>query len=357
MTNNAKVAKPRRSLPLFYKIYFSALGVFVLLLVIGAVAFNGWLADYNETLPETISENFFASVFASGDTDSLLSLSGAKPSEFETEEDLAAYIEQTFASGDLSYTSISTGSTALEKKYIVKSGEYKVADFSLIKNPDGSWSPMGVRLHLPKAASVSCKVLSSSTLFIGDKAVEQTYVTDRTPHEHAAYLPDGVQKPEWVTYTVSGLTKTPEISVIDRNGNAPELVPDQDGVFCESVLYDIPENDITDRLVTAAKKYAACMQNDASKSSVYPYFEKGTPLYESIRTAENMFVWDHNGYAFEDEAVSEFFRYDENTVSVRIAFTHILKKAGRQDYRDRTDITYFARKIDGKYMIFARYNN
>ena len=71
------------------------------------------------------------------------------------------------------------------------------------------------------------------------------------------------------------------------------------------------------------------------------------------------FVWKHSGYEFTDESVSEFFRYDPNTVSVRIAFTHILHRAGSADYKDKTDITYFAHKTrdDGDYLIFARYNN
>jgi hypothetical protein len=73
--------------------------------------------------------------------------------------------------------------------------------------------------------------------------------------------------------------------------------------------------------------------------------------------AENTFVWDHNGYSFENEKVSEFMRYNENTVSCRISFTHLLHKHGREDYKDVTDITYFAEKIDGEYYIFARYNN
>ena len=50
-------------------------------------------------------------------------------------------------------------------------------------------------------------------------------------------------------------------------------------------------------------------------------------------------------------------RYDENTVSMRISFEHILKKYGYEDYKDITDITYFARNVDGKYLIFARHNN
>ena len=81
--------------------------------------------------------------------------------------------------------------------------------------------------------------------------------------------------------------------------------------------------------------------------------------YTTGRNQKGVTAWKHSGYEFTDESVSEFFRYDQNTVSVRIAFTHILHRAGSADYKDKTDITYFAHKTsdDGDYLIFARYNN
>ena len=346
----------KKQLPLFYKIYFSALGVFALLVVIGSLLLNAWLGKYNEGIPETVSARFFEATFRTPDVDGILALSGVEPCEFESGEDLKAYVQSAFSGDELSYTSISAGSDEHVKKYIVKSGDFKIADFTLTKNQNKVWQPDSVTLHLPAAACADYRILDSSTLYLNGIEVSDAYIIDRSPHESADYLPEDVPAPEWVTYRVEGLTKQPSAKVVDRNGRSPVL-PEEDGVLTEDILYDDPEKEIVDTLVAAAKQYAKCMQNDASKGSVLTYFEKGTDLYNSIRTAENTFVWDHSGYAFEDESVSEFFRYDENTVSVRISFTHILKKAGRADYRDKTDITYFAHDVNGKYLIFARHNN
>ncbi|MGN1120965.1 MAG: hypothetical protein ACI4RV_01280 [Eubacteriales bacterium] len=355
--SHSDAARDKKRLPLFYKIYFSALAAFAVLLIVGACSLNAWLANYNKSIPETVSARFFTENFENFNAENILALSGAKPSEFETEDDLRRYVQNMLTGAELSYTAISAGSEENVKKYIVKSGEFKVADFTLEKNADGIWAPASLTLHLPAAANADYRILDSSTLYLNGMKVSDAYMTERVPLENAACLPEDVPAPEWVTYSVRGLTKAPEALVTDRNGNHPTLTAAENGCFYEEILYDEPEKELVDRLTAAAKQYAKCMQNDASKASVLTYFEKGTDLYNSIRTAENMFVWDHSGYAFEDESIGEFFRYDENTVSVRIAFTHILKKAGSADYRDRTDITYFAHNVDGKYLIFAMHNN
>jgi len=281
------------------------------------------------------------------------SASGFEKSEFETESDLYNFV-QSKLSGELTYTGISSEDTA--KKYIVKSGDYKLATFTLDSDENGDYYPATLSLHLPKSVQKQYRILDSSTLYINGIKVSEKYISSTEKHVYADYLPEGVPCPSWVTYTVSGLTKEPTATVTDRNSNSPALLL-QNGVYSAQIIYDEDEQEITSRILTAAKQYSACMQNDVSKSSVFPYFEKGTDIYESIRTVENSFVWEHSGYGFENEKVSEFMRYDENTVSARITLVHILKKAGRADYRDNIDITFFARNIDGVYRIFAIHNN
>ena len=347
-----------KQLPLFYKIYFSILIIFAIALVGFLIFLSAFIKDYNRGIPETVSQKFFNEVFESLDIETIKSLSQAEPCEFETQQDLDQYIIDKL-SGDLSYTSISSSSeNTKEKSYIVKSGDYKIATFILNCDEKGDYYPSDLKLHLPKVQNKTYRILDSSKLFINGIEVTDEYITDITPHKNNEFLsmPDGVSKLNWVTYEINGLTKEPKATVTDRNGNTP-ILTETDGIFCEEIIYDQEDEQIVSTLLTAAKQYAACMQNDVSKYSVLPYFEKGTDIYESIKTVEHTFVWDHSGYRIEDEKVSEFFKYDENTVSVRISFTHVLKKNGKADYKDITDITWFARNVDGKYLIFNRYNN
>lgn len=342
-----------KKLPLFYKIYFSCLSIFVLLLIASLIGISAFISDYNKGIPETVSEKFFTDTFVNLDTDKIIEMSMFTPSEFETTEDIKALLEKTL-SGDLTYTSISSDTE--EKKYIVKSGEYKCASFTLLADENNDYHPTGITLHLPKEPARVYKILDSSSLYLNGVKVSEKYITSTEEHISSQYLPDDVTAPKWNIYTIDCLTKLPEEEIIDRNSNSPSLY-DEDSILTEQLISDPEEKEVIDRIVAGAKQYAICMQDDAPKSSVYPYFEPGTDLYNSIRSVLNIFVLNHSGYAIEDEKISEFFRYDENTVSVRVSFTHVLKKYGQEDYKDLTDITYFARNVGGKYLIFARHNN
>ena len=80
-------------------------------------------------------------------------------------------------------------------------------------------------------------------------------------------------------------------------------------------------------------------------------------LYDNLQTSQTYFVIDHDSYAFEDVVLSEFFAYDENTFSCRVAFTHVLKRTYSEDYRDYIDITYFFRRVGDAFLVYDRYNH
>ena len=211
---------------LFYKVYFSLLAVFAILLIIFAICLNSWLADYNEGIPETVSKNFFEDNFLKLDVDSIIELSGIQPVEFETEDDLKSFIESQLTGKELSYTSISSGTDDNSKKYIVKSGDYKIATFTLAQNEKKDWYPSSLLLHLPASYSRALRILDTSKLYLNGTEVSEKYVTERTPHISAEYLPEDVKAPEWVTYSIKGLTAEPEVKIVDRNGANPTLTED-----------------------------------------------------------------------------------------------------------------------------------
>ena len=301
-----------KKLPQFYKVYFSAIAVFAVLLIIFSFIFYGYLKEYNKGIHETVSEKFYTDLFVNKDVDKIISLSGITNSEFETVEDLKSFIKEPL-SKTLSYTYISSADNSeLTRQYIVKSDEYKIATFTLSPDENGDYKQTSLSLHLPKSFEKTYNILDSSELYINGVKADSKYIQSTYNHEVSQYLPDGVKAPQWTSYKITGLTKEPVVTVVDRNQNKPVLL-ENNGIFFEQILEDKKEDELIEQLLTASKEYAKCMQYDAPKNKVLPYFEKGTDLYNSIRTVENMFVWDHNGYAFEDESVSEFRRYDENT--------------------------------------------
>ena len=162
---------------LFYKVYFSLLAVFAILLIIFAFCLNSWLADYNEGIPETVSKNFYEDNFLKLDVDSIIELSGIQPVEFETVDDLKSFIESQLTGKELTYTSISSGTDDNSKKYIVKSGDYKIATFTLAQNEKKDWYPSSLLLHLPASYEKEYRILDTSKLYLNGTEVSEKYVT------------------------------------------------------------------------------------------------------------------------------------------------------------------------------------
>ena len=73
----------KKKMPLFYKIYFSLLIVFAVALAAGCLFLHLYIKDYNKGIHETVSRNFFEDNFINLNTETIISLSGIKPVEFE----------------------------------------------------------------------------------------------------------------------------------------------------------------------------------------------------------------------------------------------------------------------------------
>ena len=94
-----------KKLPLFYIIYFSLLAVFFIALICFSIYLSNFIKQYNQGIPETVSQRFFESTFLNLDPDKIIEMSGEKPCEFETTDDLKAFITENF-SNDLTYMSL-----------------------------------------------------------------------------------------------------------------------------------------------------------------------------------------------------------------------------------------------------------
>lgn len=107
--------RARRRMPAFYRVYLTLLVIFAAVLAIGAFALNAWLAKYNEGIPETVSERFFETYFAKPDVDGILNFAGITPSEFETPEQLNAYVTGILTASPFPTPAFPPGRTRMSK--------------------------------------------------------------------------------------------------------------------------------------------------------------------------------------------------------------------------------------------------
>ena len=357
MRNDAK------KLPKFY----------LVLIICWAVALFiawGYLADYESVQPKYVAEDVFEKYFETGDYLSIIKHSSLNKSKFETDEMLADYIFSLTEGKELSYYSISSGMDKGSAKYAVKytdgDKEIKFASFTLSVRDEKSekgfskYELDGFELFYSADTSVNIKVIKGAVPYVNGVALDESHIIeDNVSHESNAHMPEGVDGIKFTVYCLDGLTTAPEVKVCDADGNEIELgFVESDNLYYTKLVYDeVLKAEQSEFVIEAAKKFAAYMQNDTTLAKLNPYFEKGTALYNSIRSTLQWAVIDHDSYDFEDVEATDFYRYDENTFSCRVKLTHILQRKRLEDYRDTMDATFYLRKVNGKYLIYDSTNN
>ena len=339
-------------------------------LFIGLMILRTYLADYERVQPKYVAEEIFEGHFVTPDYDALMELSTNNNAKFDSKEKVAEYLTSLTNGKELSYHNVSTGVDTDSSKYIVKyeedGQEIKVASFTLKKTDQKSEKGFALyelaETELFYPAPVSVKIIAQDGFvpYVNGIALDDSYITEPVIESEAnGHLPDGVHGIFYRKYEVSGLIEMPDVKIKSVDGTEqPAVLGTESGCYEIGLTYDAElEAEFSDYVKEAAEMYATHMQNDCTFGKVAPYFEEGTTLYNDIRTAQTLWVIDHDSYSFEDESVSEFYRYDENTFSCRVKLTHILKRSRLEDFRDYMDVTFYLRNVDGKYLIYDRTNN
>ncbi len=359
-----------KRLPKFYLVLIICWVIALAALAAALFIVRGYLADYESVQPKYVADEVFEKYFEAGDYLSIIGHSSLNKSKYETDEMLADYISSLTEGRELSYYSISSGMDTDSVKYAVKYTEdekdIKVASFTLSVSGEKSekgfskYALDSFELFYSADASVKIKAIKGSVPYVNGVPLDESHITqDNISHESNAHMPEGVEGIRFTMYSVDGLTSEPEVKVCDADGNEIELgFVESDKLYYTRLIYDEAlKAEQGEFVIEAAKMFASYMQNDTTLAKLNPYFEKGTELYNSIRSTLQWAVIDHDSYDFENVEASDFYRYDENTFSCRVKLTHILKRKRLEDYRDTMDATFYLRMVDGKYLIYDRTNN
>lgn len=353
-----------KKIPVFY-IFLLVLVVLTLIITeCGKSYLTDVLEEYENSQYKYVAEEVLESYFNSGDREALYKLFDSQISEMETPERVKAYFDELTDGKAFSLQSISTG---LDKKieYVVKCDDKRFATLTLDKS--GEKTEKGFDLYELKSAKLNEKLFVSRSVLIPmgfsvkvngiDAGVEYTkgdIITTALGDE----IPGNLVGIEYITYSFDNLLSEPLFEVYSPLGNPAEVTLLESGIYCAEMVFDetiSPE--LAEYVIEATKAYACYLQKDAVFGKVAKYLDTSSKLYQSIRTSPNWMVIDHNSYDFEDAAVSEYYRYNDNAFACRVTLTHVLKYRGLQDYRDYIDITWYLTESDGKYLIYDSFNN
>ncbi len=360
--------RTKKRFPVFYTVYLILVVLALILIHCGLGVVKKYLAEYESVQPKYLAAEIFEEYYSSGDFKKLIEACPPQVTPYEDSEAVSRYLSEFTKGKEISYSRITSGLDA-SIRYIVKADDIKFSSFTLTESQTKSKRGMTqyelsefeihctgnetFRITAPKGYTVSLNgVTLDASAFTGNETRDVSW----------DYMPEGVDGITYCEYVVDGLyfppTAVTVVSPDSREYTAEKLA---DGSYRASVLYDeAMHEEHSAYALEAAEAIAKYMQNDASFYAISAYLDRESDLYQNVRTSLTQFVIDHVSYSFEDESVTEFYSYDENTFSCRVSFTHVLKYSrysGLEDYRDYIDTTYFFRRVGDKFQMYARYNH
>ena len=368
MTQSEAILKKRKKIPLFWKIYIGIV-VVLLLLIHGALVWvYGFLKDYEAAQPVHVAEEIFNTYFADFSPEEYLELCNDTVTKYETKENLTAYLDTLTKDAEITYHSVSTGMQDT-LQYVVRAGDTKFASFTLEEDTESDsrftqYKPGDFALYTDAKTKVDVEIPTGYTLYLNGVEVTRDYIVEEgIPTPSCDHMPEGVNGITLEKYRVTGFIQPPSVEVHSPSGEAAAVTETGTGSYKATVVSDQQLADqYSDWFIEAATKYAIYMQYDSRVaamqfSSIAPYFDPDSKLYEDIRTVENGFVIEYDQYEIKDEKAFDFIRYDDNTFSCRVTLTHILYRRGMDDYVDHPDITFYARRSGDKILIYDMDSN
>lgn len=357
----------KKKLSAFYTVYAAIIIAVVIAILICFVLLWGYLKDYENSLPKHTAENVFTEYYESNNFDKLFENSEMSLSPFETKENFVKYMETAKANSnnDLTYYEVSSGKEDT-KKYVVKSGDEKISDFTLKTTGEVSkhgfdlWKLDKINIVLSAEQNIKVSVLNSSKLQINGIDVSDEYIVNEKTATYAeGHMLEGIEAPYYKTYEIKGLLLAPEAKVQDKNGKESTLVYDEAASeFKEQFNYDDELKAKKLQITTeAAQVYAKYMTRDAYINTLSRYFDSSSDIYYLIRTSETYWFADHMSYEFKDIELSEYYAYSEDTFSCRFVCNYVITKTRSEIYEYPIDITMYFREMGADTMVYDLVTN
>ena len=343
--------------PLFYKIYFSVIAVFLVLLIIGLFVLNSVLSVFEAAQPKAIMNTIVTEYLQKGNLYGAVEKFGIPISVYENKKDADIAFEQIIANKKLTVASSGKKLAGYTEVYNVKAGEESILTFYLKKAAKGGkFGIKGYEVGVAEFDSSVCKkyeiyVPSNVKLTVNGVEVKKE---DRINNELPKILTDKIGDKEVTTLQTvkleNMLSEKLVVKAFAADGTEVE-VTENNGIYIVSQNLDAGELDnLKNHALNASQGYAKFMQEDASLGSISHYFDTTTEFYKYVRKTE-LWVWTHTGYRFEDVSLGEAHKYTDNLYSCRVTFTHILTW-GNKVYKDYFDkYVYIEKTANGLKVI------
>lgn len=189
-------------------------------------------------------------------------------------------------------------------------------------------------------------------------------VINSTPFEELAFidlisekfseyhlLKDKIQIPVMNEFNVKDTTAVPTAISFDGNTSAPKFDKASNTYTFSLSSDDILREECSDFALSFAKDYATFCANDASSSTLQPYFPTGSEYLRLISSVDNKYN-AHTNLNFTNETITEFAAYSESLAFVHVELDENMKlKSTGADFTYHISLPIYIAKLEGKWVV------
>ncbi|MDO5545307.1 MAG: hypothetical protein Q4F81_05735 [Eubacteriales bacterium] len=371
-----KKSGPRLGGVIFYTLYFMFILIFFLATFIGLTWLHGWLTDFEMAQPDGKAEQVFTQLFTDPDWGALYESAGAKDSAYEGKDAYVAYMEEKAGEEELNYLETSAGLDKYTKKYLVRLGTEKVASFTLVdKNQVDSasldnlesigdipdWQLGSVEVFFNREGTYYIVKLDGHTAYVNDVAITDDLTIQVATTLAEEYLPEGTTGASMCTQQIDGLMAQPVVTIFDKSGNQMEVTYDEaTRTFTERLESNTMNDEQQLAAITAAETYCKWMiAVDNDRGHAAQIFDPSGTAYKTLTsfTKDQLWMQSNNGYAFDNESVTDFALYSGDIFSVRVSLDlNVTRTDGTVKNYPYAASLFFRKNDSGKWLCFDSTN-
>lgn len=296
---------------------------------------SGYLDDFEKSTPEYYIENF-AKKLQTGDYKSVMQSLNVKETEFFTEDDYIAYLEDTFGENPQNIK-VFGGARQGEKYEYEFAIEGKNGIFVEVYEHKGdkalSLSTYSIKqVNLPYNEMMIFAPKNATVLADGIPLTSKHLQPEIKKIQSFETLTDKTLVPELASYKLDGFIRKPEITV-----DGFDFLMSDDGQNIITVKPD-PQiaHDVEEFAKTASVAYAKFVSKDAKFAEYTKYLTKESTYFNSIRDFSNHWYVDHtapeviglkaeNTIQYSDKAFTTEVSFDYKVVTVEYKIEQIYK--------------------------------
>lgn len=348
----------------FYRVYFGAVAVALIAIVIGLIWLNGVVADYEIAEPRHVADEV-VKLFEDGSYDQVYEIDTS--AQDISGGDRAFYVEslKNLSAGkrvSWSFASESEG----QRKYTVTLDGSHFADFTLV--PSGETTSHGNTLW--KLGSITTNVVTENNLRASDPAMaayriqapaDYTVLIDGEALTEDAVirrdisvlpdkfdLPEGAAAPTLVEYGFNSENEKPDIRVTDASGGEMSVVESSENIWVCAPREDAEMKAKCEEAVRKlAQRIAKFTSQDLGQATILESTVPGSPAETQLKRFSNRWAPTHKSVSFENMEVSQFYVLSDDCFTCHVTFDFIITSVRDNDYPYHTEYTFCVSRYRG----------